>query len=70
MLIRRAEVERRTALSRSSIYLFMSEGRFPRPVRIGKRAVAWRITDIKHWLESRATASPGGDRPSDPPQAA
>lgn len=30
-------------LSRATIYSYMAEGRFPRPVRIGKRAVAWRV---------------------------
>jgi len=58
-LHRRPAVEDMTALSRSTIYALMEEGRFPRPVRIGKRAVAWRDSDLREWLESRETTSQG-----------
>jgi prophage regulatory protein len=30
----------------------VASGRFPQPVRIGKRAVAWRASDINKLLES------------------
>ncbi len=64
VLIKRPEVERITLLSRSAIYAAMDAGEFPRPVRIGRRAVAWRLADIKAWLASRPTALPGGDQPA------
>ncbi len=63
-LIRRPEVERITLLSRSAIYAAMDAGEFPRPVRIGRRAVAWRLADIEAWLASRPTAVPNGDQPA------
>jgi prophage regulatory protein len=44
-----------TGLSRSTIYSMMEEGTFPRPIKIGRRAVAWREADIAAWLESRET---------------
>ena len=53
-LMRRPEVEQAVDLSRASIYRLMSEGQFPRPIRIGKRAVRWRATDVLDWLDSRA----------------
>jgi len=31
----------------------MADGAFPRPVKLGKRAVGWRASDITAWLESR-----------------
>lgn len=40
-------------LSRSSIYVMMKENEFPRPIQLGKRAVAWRETDIQNWLADR-----------------
>jgi len=52
-LLRRPEVERRVALSRSGIYARMAKGSFPLPVRIGDRAVAWRESDIATWIDSR-----------------
>ncbi|MBR7710913.1 AlpA family phage regulatory protein [Microvirga sp. SRT01] len=52
-MLRRPEVEKTVGLSRSAIYAAMSRSDFPRPVQIGRRAVAWRSTDIEHWLENR-----------------
>ena len=55
-LIKRKDVERLTTLSRSTIYDKMSKGTFPRPVRLGERAVAWRESDVIAWLERRPQA--------------
>ena len=52
-LLRRPDVERRVGLRRSMIYRYVKEGRFPAPVRIGKRAVAWRQSDIEQWIKER-----------------
>lgn len=51
--LRLPEVKSRTGFSRSSIYLFVQNGTFPRPVRIGGRAVAWLESDIDAWIEAR-----------------
>lgn len=50
---RRSDVEKITGLSRSSIYDMMSRGEFPTPVRIGRRAVAWRESELSAWLAQR-----------------
>ena len=55
-LLRRKAVETETGLSRSSIYRMMDEGEFPRPIRIGKRAVAWRASSIERWKSERPLA--------------
>ena len=47
VILRRHQVEARTGLSRSTIYKFMSEGRFPKPVRIGVRAVGWNSSSVE-----------------------
>jgi prophage regulatory protein len=52
-LMRRPDVQNVTGLSRSTIYAMMAEGTFPKPVKLGKRAVAWREADIRNWLDSR-----------------
>lgn len=56
-LLRRPEVESETGLSRTSIYRLMEEGLFPRPRRIGLRAVAWASAEIEAWKASRPEAS-------------
>lgn len=51
---RRIAVEEITGLSRSTIYDMMDREEFPRPVRIGRRAVAWPESKITEWLAQRA----------------
>ena len=55
--LRRPDVETATGLSRSSLYAMMDAGEFPRPVRIGKRAVAWPQSVIEAWLAERPVAT-------------
>lgn len=43
-----------TALSKSTLYAMIQDGDFPRPMRLGKRAVGWREADIEAWLNSRS----------------
>ena len=57
-LLRRPEVERETGLSRSSIYALMEAGTFPRPRRIGLRAVAWASAEIEAWKSEQPISSP------------
>ena len=52
-LLRRSEVERRTGLSRSSIYRLLEFNRFPRPIRIGDRTVAWVEGEIDGFISAR-----------------
>ena len=52
-ILRRKQVERRTGLSRSTIYLRIQEGTFPRPINLGVRAVGWLENEIEAWLVER-----------------
>ena len=52
-ILRRKDVEKYTGLSRSTIYAMMTEGNFPRPLRLGKRAVGWTEGAISDWISSR-----------------
>ena len=56
-VIRRREVEERIGLACSTIYAMMADDRFPRPVKIGRRAVGWIEEDINNWLSSKANSS-------------
>ena len=55
--LRLRPVMRTTGLSRSTIYRLMAARQFPRPVRIARRAVAWRPHDIDRWSEARPDAA-------------
>ena len=63
-LIRMPEVERLTGLRKSSIYTYIGSPAhaFPRPVQLGRRAVAWRESEVIAWIESRTHAKPQGGK--------
>jgi|TARA_B100000686_G_C16286987_1_gene711714 prophage regulatory protein len=52
-ILRLPTVKAITGLSRSTIYLRMSEGSFPRQVNLGSRAVGWLASEIDHWIEEK-----------------
>jgi len=52
-LIRLPEVQHRVGLGRSTIYRWMAEGKFPKPVQLGGYSVAWAEDEVEAWIESR-----------------
>lgn len=52
-LLRRREVEHLTSLSRSLLYSKIADGTFPRPIRIGKQAVAWPESRVRAWIDEQ-----------------
>ncbi|TDN58323.1 AlpA family transcriptional regulator [Halothiobacillus neapolitanus] len=52
-ILRLHDVLRITGASRSSIYLWVSAGIFPQPVKLGVRAVGWRRSEVQQWLDDR-----------------
>lgn len=40
-------------LSRSTVYAMLKNGDFPKPLKLGPRARAWRLEDVENWLEER-----------------
>jgi prophage regulatory protein len=48
-IYRLPEVMDMTGLSRSSIYLRISTNEFPKPVKLGRRAVGWPEDTIIAW---------------------
>ena len=56
-ILRFPTVKARTGLARSTIYLRMSEGSFPKPVSLGARAVGWLESDIEAWLNRQVKVS-------------
>ncbi|WP_289083450.1 AlpA family transcriptional regulator [uncultured Spongiibacter sp.] len=53
VILRLPTVKARTGLSRSSIYLRISENRFPKPIALGGRAVGWIEEEISEWLDEQ-----------------
>ena len=42
-----------TSLGKSTIYRLIADGKFPRPVRVTERRVAWLEDDLLGWLDGR-----------------
>ncbi len=57
-IFRLPEVLERTGLCRTTIWRKVKAGTFPPPVKLGARAVGWRYSDIKQWLENLPEACP------------
>lgn len=55
-ILRLPAVKASTGLSRSTIYLRMAEGKFPKPLSLGERAVGWLEAEIQQWVEARIEA--------------
>jgi prophage regulatory protein len=47
------EVISRVGLKRASIYQYVSDGAFPRPISLGPRAVGWIEHEVDAWLSER-----------------
>ena len=40
-------------VGRTTLWRWIREGRFPKPVRLGANCVAWRSDEVEAWLASR-----------------
>lgn len=53
LLLRLPEVKSFTGLSRSTIYLLIQRGAFPKPIPLVGRTVAWLQSDVDSWVQER-----------------
>ena len=44
-------LQQKLNISRSTIWRWVREGKFPPPIQLGPNVSAWRETDIQHWLD-------------------
>ena len=56
-LISMKEVTGRVPFTKVHIYRLIGRGEFPDRVRIGKRRVCWRESDIDAWIASKVGAN-------------
>ena len=56
-ILRLPTVKARTGLSRSTIYMYVKDGVFPKPVSLGARAVGWLDSEIDDWIDQRVKDS-------------
>lgn len=59
-LVRLPEVESLTGCKKSTLYTMIGQGKFPRPVRLSTRHVAWAETAVLLWVQERIAQAQGG----------
>lgn len=52
-IIRLKEVIDTTGLARSTVYKYVAEGLFPKPVSLGDRSVGWVESEVHDWILAR-----------------
>lgn len=52
-LVRLKEVIDCTGLGRSTIYKYVADGTFPKPVSLGDRCVGWVESEVHDWILTR-----------------
>ena len=61
-LLTRDEVSALVKCSKPTLYKWMRTCGFPKPIRLGLRAVRWHESDVREWLAHR----PEGGEPEQP----
>jgi len=56
-ILRLPDVKARTGLSRSTIYLRISQGTFPAPIALSVRSVGWIESEVDAWIAERIKMS-------------
>ena len=59
-LLRVAEVERLAGLHRATIYQMMARDEFPRPIRLGAKAVRWKLSELAKYIDNCPRADGDG----------
>ena len=52
-ILRLKDVIEKTGLARSTIYKYMDEGCFPRPVSLGGRTKGWVDSEVHEWIAEK-----------------
>lgn len=59
-LIRLPQVESLTGLKRAHVYGLARRGKFPKPLKLGARASAWRESQVLAWIQERIREAQDG----------
>lgn len=56
-LIRMTDAMRRTGYGKAWIYRLISQDKFPKPVKIGSRSIAFVESEVDEWINQRIAES-------------
>jgi len=55
-ILRLPMVSELTGLPKSTLYHYIKQAKFPRPVKLGVRSVGWIKEEVEDWLKERKRA--------------
>ena len=58
--VRATQLAEMLGLSRSTIWRYASQGKFPKPIKLTENATVWDMREVEAWVEARRAAQ-GGD---------
>lgn len=50
--LRIVDVMKKTGIAKSTIWLWVSEGKFPKPIKLSPRITVWNEKEIDNWISS------------------
>lgn len=53
VLFRARQVAAREGVSEPTIWRWVANGKFPKPIKISEGVTAWHLTDLMNWEKSR-----------------
>ena len=48
-------------VGKTTIWRWVQEGFFPKPIKLSDHVTAWRLSDVQNWLDERARESLGSE---------
>lgn len=56
-ILRLPQVRKITGLSRSTLYVRIAQGTFPKQIQLGEKSVGWLDSEISEWLDEQIKKS-------------
>jgi len=58
-IIRKPEVKRKTGLPNSTIYELISQGKFPKQIKLSARSSGWLESEVEEWIAEKISERDG-----------
>ena len=52
--LRLKDLVKRVPVAKSTIWLWVSDGKFPAPVKLSERVTAWRVSAVEQWESEKS----------------
>ena len=57
--VRASQLAQMLGLSRSTIWRYASQGKFPKPIKLTENTTVWDMREVEAWVEARRAAQGG-----------